>query len=156
MPRLRYSSLRHTKEYSCWLHMLSRCESEKDKDYPNYGGRGIKVCRKWHSFLLFLEDMGICPPGYSIERNNVDGNYEPSNCEWASDETQRNNKRNTHWVTWNSERKSLKQWCDIYGMNYSRTHRRITSFGWSFSRCLMSDMAAGDLVKNDREEIPEK
>jgi hypothetical protein len=74
--------------------MKSRCSNPKNKDYLEYGGRGIKVCSRWmDSFAAFLSNMGEKPAGLSIDRINNDGNYEPGNCRWATGEEQRNNQR---------------------------------------------------------------
>jgi hypothetical protein len=86
--------------------MLNRCTNVNSLDYPNYGGRGIKVCERWNpemggSFENFLEDMGLRPEGkrpsgkaeYSLDRVNVNGNYEPSNCRWATIAEQNANRR---------------------------------------------------------------
>lgn len=82
-----------TTEYNRWRLMRQRCNNKNHKSYKDYGGRGIKVCERWDDFRNFLNDMGRCPPGYSIDRINNDGNYEPSNCRWADSITQRNNQR---------------------------------------------------------------
>jgi len=84
-----------TKEYRTWLGMKRRCYNSNRKDYKDYGGRGIKVCDRWlHSFQNFLSDLGRAPtPRHSIDRKNNDGNYEPSNCQWATDKEQQNNRR---------------------------------------------------------------
>lgn len=81
--------------YQTWNHMMTRCYNEKCEDYPDYGGRGIEVCERWHDVRLFCEDMGERPKGLSIDRIDVNGNYEPSNCRWATDEIQVNNRRNS-------------------------------------------------------------
>ncbi len=85
-----------TKEYDAWCGMKRRCYKEIDKNYKNYGGRGITVCERWrHSFEAFLEDMGPRPAKHSIERVDVNGNYEPSNCRWATHKEQMHNTRLT-------------------------------------------------------------
>jgi hypothetical protein len=86
----------NTSEYNAWKNMKQRCNNSKRKDYVNYGGRGIKVCDRWlNSFINFYKDMGSKPgPEYSIDRYpNNDGNYEPSNCRWATSTEQNRNKR---------------------------------------------------------------
>lgn len=86
-----------TPEYGTWCSMRARCLCPTSKSFKNYGGRGIKICDRWlSSFQLFLDDMGKRPsPELSIERIDVNGNYEPSNCRWASPVDQCRNKRTT-------------------------------------------------------------
>lgn len=92
------ASYRHgmagTPTYTSWYAMRSRCNSVTDERYPDYGGRGIKVSDRWNSFSNFLEDMGLRPEGTTLDRIDVDGNYEPGNCRWATPLEQAQNKRN--------------------------------------------------------------
>jgi hypothetical protein len=87
--------IQYRSEYNTWQSMKQRCLNPRNKDYHNYGARGIKVCDRWiHSFKNFLDDMGYKPgPEYSLDRKNNDGNYGPKNCRWATHEVQRNNTR---------------------------------------------------------------
>jgi len=82
-----------TRVYQTFSNMIQRCYNKNNKYYKNYGGRGIKICDRWlASFANFYEDMGDKPEGASIDRINPDGDYEPSNCRWASTVTQARNK----------------------------------------------------------------
>lgn len=82
-----------TREYKAWKYMWRRCTNPRSQNFKYYGGRGIKVCEQWKSFETFLADMGSCPDGYSIERIDNDGNYEPSNCKWIPLSEQPKNRR---------------------------------------------------------------
>jgi len=80
-------------EYNTWLHMHQRCSNPNSLRFKHYGGRGICVCERWNSFDNFFTDMGPRLKGFSIERINVDGNYEPSNCKWIPKQDQSKNRR---------------------------------------------------------------
>jgi hypothetical protein len=76
--------------------MRKRCSNPNDARFKHYGGRGIRVCERWDSFERFFADMGPRPPGYSIERINNDGNYEPGNCKWLPKTEQAKNRSRFH------------------------------------------------------------
>lgn len=88
-------ALKKEKEYRAWIQMKQRCSNPKSSHYGDYGGRGISVCERWiYSYKNFLEDMGRAPSKFhSIDRINVDGNYEPGNCKWSTQTEQVHNQR---------------------------------------------------------------
>jgi hypothetical protein len=103
-------------EYWAWCGMRARCKS---KD-PVYGGRGIKVCERWqNSFNDFIADMGSRPSKrHTIERIDVNGDYEPGNCKWIPKTDQSENTRRTHWILLRGEKMSVAKACRISGVNY--------------------------------------
>ncbi len=124
----RTSNAPYCPEHQSWMSMWQRCVNNNNKSYDRYGGRGIKVCDRWRDFFKFMEDMGRRPPGTSLDRYpNNDGNYEPGNCRWATDEEQVENRRCTIWVTIGKERKPLTYWCRKYNVErevVKHRHRR--------------------------------
>lgn len=84
----------NSREYNSWAKMTQRCRNKENPKYNDYGGRGITICDRWkESFENFLEDMGYCPEGLSLDRIDVNGNYEPGNCRWTDNTEQSYNQR---------------------------------------------------------------
>lgn len=121
-----------TRIWIRWRGMLQRCYNPKIDSYPNYGGRGITVCERWHDFSLFLSDMGLPPfPHASLERVDNNGNYSPENVRWASPKEQGQNTRQTRFLTIGGETKSVSQWGEPKGLTSSRIRLRIDRSGWT-------------------------
>src|SRR4051812_30076529 len=120
-------NMSYSPEFNVWRGMLKRCHLPTDKDYPNYGGRGIEVCERWkHSFVNFHQDMGDRPePHLSVDRIDTNGNYEPSNCRWTTSTQQNRNRRNNHLVTFRGETKTISEWAEITGIQKSTIRRRL-------------------------------
>jgi hypothetical protein len=97
--------------------MKKRCTSPRDPAFHNYGGRGIRVCKRWLKFENFLADMGECPLGLELERKNNNGNYSPSNCRWATHKEQANNRRTNRWLTYRGLTLTVTQWAERLGLN---------------------------------------
>lgn len=116
--------------------MRERCNNPNHAAYKHYGGRGITVCERWDDFLTFLEDMGNKPVGMEIDRIDVNGNYEPSNCRWATDEEQANNTRKNRFVTINGLTKSHSQWARFIGITHDSFSNRVDQ-GWPEENLLL-------------------
>lgn len=127
----------HTLVYAVWCTMQARCYNEKHASYKYYGAKGVTVCKRWRdSFANFLADMGDRPsPKHSIDRKNSNGNYELSNCRWATPTEQANNTSWNRFLEHNGETKTLAQWAQTVGMDYTLFRRRIVR-GWDIERAL--------------------
>lgn len=127
----RTHGLSSSPEYGIWRLMLRRCDDPRVEKYHCYGGRGIIVCPEWvASFEVFYRDMGPRPDGYTLERIDVNGNYEPSNCKWDSWANQHKNKRTNVWLTLNGERRLLMDWAEIVGIDKKVLANRYKQ-GWT-------------------------
>lgn len=104
-----------TPEYHAYSAMLGRCLNQNNHKFAHYGGRGIKVCDRWKdSFVNFYKDMGSRPVGHSLDRIDVDGDYEPKNCRWATATQQAQNKTTNINLTYQNQTKCLTQWAREY------------------------------------------
>lgn len=133
--------MRHTPIYSEWCTIKQRCFNPNNGSYKDYGERGITMCDSWkNSFEAFYEDVSKLPnfrkDGYSINRIDNDGNYEPNNVEWSDNTTQANNKRNNHCIEFNGKTQTIAQWADELGINKYTLYNRILTYHWSVERAL--------------------
>ncbi len=124
-----------TAEYKAWDGIKTRC---RDQENQNYGGRGIVVCERWlNSFESFLEDMGKRPSNlYSIDRIDNNGNYEPSNCRWATKSEQALNRRTNHLLTVDGATRTIHEWSIEYGIPHAALWQRVNSLGWTHERAV--------------------
>jgi hypothetical protein len=128
--QFRKSTIKHhmsnTRLYNIWNRMIRRCECDTEKAFINYGARGISVCEEWHESKNFF-DWALAN-GYddslTIDRINVNGNYEPSNCRWITKKEQAYNKRNSIMIEYQGETKCLAEWCKILGIKYGTAKDR--------------------------------
>lgn len=127
-----------TKEYKAWIRMKDRCNN-LSKIY--YGGKGIKVCDRWvHDYSAFLADMGKMPsPKHTLDRIDSDKDYSPENCRWATMKEQGNNRGNNVVIEAFGEKKTIAQWCEIYGQHGCTVSRRIFILGWDVEKALTDD-----------------
>lgn len=124
--RARTHGMSKSPEYQTWNRMWSRCTNPITSRYHRYGGRGITVCDRWASFENFYEDMGPRPSAdHSIERDEVDGNYEPGNCRWATKKEQSRNTSTNLFVEYRGERRCVAEWCEITGIPYATFIQRL-------------------------------
>lgn len=129
--------------YSRWQEMIDRCTKPNRASFRHYGGRGITVCDRWlngdgnrFGFICFVEDMGGCPDGFTLDRINNNGNYEPGNCRWASDDEQGQNRRTTKLsaeavrAIRTSAGVPLAELASSYGVSAATIHAVLTNRSW--------------------------
>ena len=122
----------HSKERShrIWQRMMKRCYDPNATRFKDWGGRGISVCERWHTYENFLSDMGQCPDGMSINRKNNDGNYEPGNCDWATSIEQNNNRRDNRILEVGGVEHTVAEWSRISNIGPSTIMKRL-NLGWT-------------------------
>ena len=132
--------LSHTRLHRIWHSMYCRCNYKSTNGYKNYGGRGITVCNEWigiEGFVRFYNwaiENGY-KDGLTLDRINLNGNYEPSNCKWSTPKEQSNHRRNSRYITFNNETKTAKQWCDLYKISQTTFNDRLNR-GWIIEQAL--------------------
>lgn len=119
--------MRKTPEYKTWQGLKDRCSNKNNPSYNSYGGRGIKVCDRWlHSFENFYTDLGSKPSKkYSIDRIDVNGDYSPENCKWATPKEQANNRRTNIYIDFNGLHLTIAEWARYLGIAVNVLHARI-------------------------------
>lgn len=120
-----------------WMAMKNRCYNPEVEMFKHYGGRGISVCPRWlESFDHFAIDMGPRPtPKHSIDRIDVNGNYEPSNCRWATSKEQHRNRTNNIVMEYQGNTKTLPEWSEILGLSLGTLYGRLQR-GWTVMETL--------------------
>lgn len=130
--------------YHVWQAIIQRCHNPSNAHYKNYGMRGIVVCEQWKNSYETFRDWALINGydseakrgRYTIERINVNGNYCPENCKWATQKEQQFNKRNNRIIEFNGECRTATEWGDITGFGYHVIQRRIDVYGWSIEKAL--------------------
>jgi len=132
-----------TKIYQVYRDMKARCYNPNCKPYKNYGGRGIKICNEWKNNFKIFYDWAI-NNGYqdnlTIDRIDVNGNYEPSNCRWVNKYIQSRNRRTNRYITYNNETHCITDWAEIYGIRKDIIKYRL-EHNWSIEKTLTTPVA---------------
>ena len=140
--------LSRTRLYKCYNHMINRCHNSSNIQYKDYGGRGITVCEEWKNDFISFYNWAMSN-GYkddlTIDRIDVNGNYEPSNCRWVNMQKQNNNRRNNHIIIYNGERKTLEEWSRILPINISSAELRYRIMNnWSIEKAFKTPVRRFD------------
>ena len=131
-----------------WRNMKDRCGNRNSPDYVNYGGRGIEVCKEWIKSFLAFYNWAICN-GYSdklsIDRVDNSKGYYPENCRWADKKIQSRNRRSNKIIEFNGEKRTLIEWCEIYGMKYSTVYNRLRR-NWNLKKALVTPIESNKIA----------
>lgn len=135
MARVGSGNYRHgmsnTPTWRAWQDMRKRCDNPNSQDYKNYGARGITYDPRWSRFENFLEDMGVCPSGKTLDRIDNAGNYDSYNCRWATRSEQNSNTRKNVYITFQDRTQTAAQWARELGLSPSVISTRIRNYGLS-------------------------
>lgn len=131
-----------SRELKSYQHAKGRCCNPNDPKYPLYGGRGITMCAAWmNDAAAFIDDMGPCPPGHTLDRIDPHGNYEPMNCRWANSHQQARTRTDNVLVEFQGETMCLKDYALLMGLNYKSLHRKVRMNGMSLEAATASMVA---------------
>jgi hypothetical protein len=119
-----------SRTYRSWRNMIQRCENPNCLEFHRYGGDGVTICERWHSFPEFLADMGECPPRLTIERVDNEAGYFPGNCIWATYKTQNRNQSSNIVLSFSGVTACLGELCERFNMPYYKVYY-LLSRGWS-------------------------
>lgn len=132
----------NSRLYNEWASMKARCNNKNNKRYHRYGGRGIIVCEEWSNNFEAFRDWALsngydenAPFGQcTIERIDVNGNYDPANCRWANMKEQQNNKQGNRFITYNGKTQTVKQWAEELGIDYHCLYTRLIEREWPIEK----------------------
>lgn len=126
---VRKHGMKGSPEHMTWVAMRTRCRNPHHPAYHRYGGRGIRVCERWLEFSAFYEDMGLRPEGCTLDRIDVNGNYEPGNCRWSTSQEQQNNASFNRHVDVDGETLTIAQLARKLGIHYATLYSRLKRTG---------------------------
>jgi hypothetical protein len=137
------------RAYGAWMKLRRRCDYKRGAEYRHYGGRGITYDPRWALFETFVADVGLPPPGMSLERIDNDGGYCKDNCRWATRKEQNRNTRSNRIIEFNGMRQSLSAWAEQLGVKTTTLRGRLES-GWPLERALSAGKfdSAGNFTPN--------
>jgi hypothetical protein len=128
-----------TRLYTCWRNMRYRCYRTADKDYHNYGGRGVRVYEPWRDHFPVFARWAV-ESGYqsnlTLDRIDPRGDYEPTNCRWVTRRQQSNNRRNSRWIEYRGVRRTVADWARLYGLPTCVLYRRVMVYRWPMAEAL--------------------
>lgn len=151
---IKNDSKHNNRQYRIWYNMIRRCYNKNNKDYKRYGGKGIKVCKKWKEDFYNFYNWSL-KNGYddtlTIDRINNKGNYSPNNCRWTTMIQQHRNYSQNRNYTINNETKCLTEWCEIYHINYTTVINRVEK-GMPILEALTKPINKNKIPKKYRKE----
>lgn len=137
--RFKTHGLSNTRLFYIWNCMKERCYNRLYPKYKDYGARSVKICDEWLNDFMSFYNWAM-NSGYqenlTIDRIDVNGDYEPSNCRWRTNKEQQRNRRNNRYITINDKTHCLSEWCEMLGLNYHTVLQRLNAYHWDIKRAL--------------------